>query len=104
VARGIRHGNLSFPARRQEIAEGLGQLFFLDQFSVVKNADGIKPPRRQNAVCFDKLPRDFAAEGGMNLSKTPSDFKNNAGQRVADVAVASKIYSLARRNGIGMEF
>ena len=31
-------------------------------------------------------------------------FKNNAGQGVADVAVASKIYSLARRNGIGMEF
>jgi alanine dehydrogenase len=31
-------------------------------------------------------------------------FKNNAGQGVADVAVASKIYALARRNGIGMEF
>jgi alanine dehydrogenase len=31
-------------------------------------------------------------------------YKNNAGQGVADVAVASRIYSLARRNGIGMEF
>ena len=31
-------------------------------------------------------------------------FKNNAGQGVADVAVASMIYALARRNGIGMEF
>jgi ornithine cyclodeaminase/alanine dehydrogenase-like protein (mu-crystallin family) len=31
-------------------------------------------------------------------------FKNNAGQGVADVALASKVYSLARRNGIGMEF
>jgi alanine dehydrogenase len=31
-------------------------------------------------------------------------FKNKAGQGVADVAVASKIYSLARSNGIGMEF
>jgi ornithine cyclodeaminase/alanine dehydrogenase-like protein (mu-crystallin family) len=31
-------------------------------------------------------------------------FKNNAGQGIADVAVASKIYSLARQNGIGMEF
>ena len=31
-------------------------------------------------------------------------FKNNAGQGVADVAVASMIYTLARRNGIGMEF
>jgi alanine dehydrogenase len=31
-------------------------------------------------------------------------YKNNAGQGVADVAVASRIYSLARRTGIGMEF
>ncbi len=31
-------------------------------------------------------------------------FKNNAGQGIADVAIASKIYSLARHNGIGMEF
>ena len=31
-------------------------------------------------------------------------FKNNAGQGIADIAVASKVYSLARRNGIGMEF
>jgi ornithine cyclodeaminase/alanine dehydrogenase-like protein (mu-crystallin family) len=31
-------------------------------------------------------------------------FKNNAGQGVADVAVASKVYSLACRAGIGMEF
>ena len=31
-------------------------------------------------------------------------FKNNAGQGVADVAIASKIYSLARDQGIGLEF
>ena len=31
-------------------------------------------------------------------------FKNNAGQGVADIAVASLVYSLARRNGVGMEF
>jgi len=31
-------------------------------------------------------------------------FKNNAGQGVADVALASKVYSLARANGIGIEF
>ena len=31
-------------------------------------------------------------------------FKNSAGQGVADVAVATMIYALARRNGIGMEF
>lgn len=31
-------------------------------------------------------------------------FKNNAGQGVADVAVAGLVYALARKNGIGMEF
>lgn len=31
-------------------------------------------------------------------------FKNNAGQGVADVAVASLVYALARKNGIGTEF
>jgi ornithine cyclodeaminase/alanine dehydrogenase-like protein (mu-crystallin family) len=31
-------------------------------------------------------------------------FKNNAGQGVADVAIASKVYALARKNGIGTEF
>jgi ornithine cyclodeaminase/alanine dehydrogenase-like protein (mu-crystallin family) len=31
-------------------------------------------------------------------------FKNNAGQGVADVALASKVYRVARRNGIGTEF
>jgi alanine dehydrogenase len=41
---------------------------------------------------------------GRTGAKQITLFKNNAGQGVADVAVASKIYSLARRNGIGMEF
>jgi ornithine cyclodeaminase len=31
-------------------------------------------------------------------------FKNNAGQGVADIAIASKVYSLARAKGIGIEF
>ena len=31
-------------------------------------------------------------------------FKNNAGQGIADVAVASLVYSLARKNGLGIEF
>jgi hypothetical protein len=31
-------------------------------------------------------------------------FKNKGGQGVADVAIASKIYSLARDQGIGLEF
>jgi ornithine cyclodeaminase/alanine dehydrogenase-like protein (mu-crystallin family) len=41
---------------------------------------------------------------GRTSSEQITLFKNNAGQGVADVAVASKIYSLARQNGIGMEF
>lgn len=31
-------------------------------------------------------------------------FKNNAGQGVADIAIASRIFALASANGIGMEF
>ena len=49
-----------FPARQQEIAEGLGQLFFFDQLGIVKNADRIKPPRRQDAVGFEKLSGKFS--------------------------------------------
>ena len=31
-------------------------------------------------------------------------FKNNAGQGVADIAIASRIFTLAREAGIGVEF
>jgi ornithine cyclodeaminase len=41
---------------------------------------------------------------GRTGAKQITLFKNNAGQGVADVAIASKLYSLARGNGIGIEF
>jgi len=31
-------------------------------------------------------------------------FKNNAGQGIADVAIASKVFTLARSQGLGIEF
>jgi ornithine cyclodeaminase/alanine dehydrogenase-like protein (mu-crystallin family) len=41
---------------------------------------------------------------GRSGTKQITLFKNNAGQGVADVAIASKIYSLARDKGLGIEF
>lgn len=41
---------------------------------------------------------------GRTSARQNTLFKNNAGQGVADVAVASLVYSMARKNGIGMEF
>ncbi|HVO94039.1 MAG TPA: ornithine cyclodeaminase family protein [Terriglobales bacterium] len=41
---------------------------------------------------------------GRTGSRQITLFKNNAGQGVADVAIASRIYSLARQNGIGIDF
>ena len=41
---------------------------------------------------------------GRTGAKQITLFKNNAGQGVADVAIASKLYSLARGNGVGIEF
>src|SRR5258706_313644 len=41
---------------------------------------------------------------GRSSEKQITLFKNNAGQGVADVAIASKIFALARARGIGIEF
>lgn len=49
----------------------------------------------------DLLNGKFA---GRNSAAQITLFKNNAGQGVADIAIASKIYSLARAKGIGIEF
>jgi ornithine cyclodeaminase/alanine dehydrogenase-like protein (mu-crystallin family) len=49
----------------------------------------------------DLLNGKFA---GRNGAAQITLFKNNAGQGVADVAIASKVYSLARAKGIGIEF
>ena len=41
---------------------------------------------------------------GRNAATQITLFKNNAGQGVADVAIACKIYTLARAQGLGVEF
>src|SRR5688500_14450950 len=55
MTRGIRDGDFPSPPRQQKIAKGLGQVFVIDQISIVTNADRIKPPRRQDAIGFEKL-------------------------------------------------
>jgi ornithine cyclodeaminase/alanine dehydrogenase-like protein (mu-crystallin family) len=41
---------------------------------------------------------------GRTGAKQITLFKNNAGQGIADVAIASKVFTLARNKGIGIEF
>jgi len=41
---------------------------------------------------------------GRSSEKQITLFKNNAGQGIADVAIARKVFSLARAQGIGIEF
>jgi alanine dehydrogenase len=49
----------------------------------------------------DLLNGNFPGRGG---AAQITLFKNNAGQGVADVAIASKVYQLARDKGLGIEF
>jgi ornithine cyclodeaminase/alanine dehydrogenase-like protein (mu-crystallin family) len=92
--------------------------------TTIKRADVIVANSREQAIqdeqadLFDPVEAGFLSwekvgELGQLLNRmipgrTSAEqitlYKNNAGQGVADVAVASRIYSLARRNGIGMEF
>jgi ornithine cyclodeaminase/alanine dehydrogenase-like protein (mu-crystallin family) len=92
--------------------------------TMIKRSDVIVVNSREQAIqdeqgdLFDPVKAGFLSwekvgELGELLNKrisgrTRADqitlFKNNAGQGIADVAVASKIYSLALKNGIGMEF
>jgi alanine dehydrogenase len=92
--------------------------------TTIKRADAIVVNSREQAIqdeqadLFDPVAAGFLSwekigELGQLLNRmlpgrTRAEqitlYKNNAGQGVADVAVASRIYSLARRNGIGMEF
>jgi len=44
------------------------------------------------------------AIAGRSSDKQITLFKNNAGQGIADVAIASKVFSLARAQGLGIEF
>jgi alanine dehydrogenase len=92
--------------------------------TAIKRADVIVVNSREQAIqdeqgdLFDPVQAGFLSWGkvgelgellnGVIPGRTSADqitlFKNNAGQGIADVAVAGKIYSLARQNGIGMEF
>ena len=92
--------------------------------TAIKRADVIVVNSREQAIqdeqgdLFDPVQAGFLSWGkvgelgellnGVIPGRTSADqitlFKNNAGQGIADVAVAGKIYSLARKHGIGMEF
>ena len=92
--------------------------------TAIKRADVIVVNSREQAIqdeqgdLFDPVQAGFLSWGkvgelgellnGVIPGRTAAGqitlFKNNAGQGIADVAVAGKIYSLARQNGIGMEF
>jgi ornithine cyclodeaminase/alanine dehydrogenase-like protein (mu-crystallin family) len=56
---------------------------------------------RQSARLGDLLNGNFPGRSG---AAQITLFKNNAGQGVADVAIASKVYRLARDKGLGMDF
>ena len=80
-------------SREQAIADEQGDLF---------------DPVQAGFLSWDKVGELGELLNGKIPGRTRAEqitlFKNNAGQGVADVAVASMIYSLARRNQIGMEF
>ena len=65
-------------------------------------------PVRAGILTWEKVGELGALLNGAIPGRTANDqitlFKNNAGQGVADVAIASRIYALARENGIGTEF
>jgi ornithine cyclodeaminase/alanine dehydrogenase-like protein (mu-crystallin family) len=80
-------------SREQAIADEQGDLF---------------DPVQAGFLSWDKVGELGELLNGKIPGRTRAEqitlFKNNAGQGVADVAVASMIYSLARRNRMGMEF
>jgi ornithine cyclodeaminase len=65
-------------------------------------------PVQAGLLCWENVaelgPLLNGAVPGRTSREQITLFKNNAGQGVADVALASKVYALARRNGIGTEF
>src|SRR5688572_33018190 len=83
MTRGIWDGDFPSPARQQKIAKSLGQFFFFDQLSIVKNADRIKPPRRQDAVGFEKLLGEFSRGRRHELVKDSFRLENQLRSFVA---------------------
>jgi ornithine cyclodeaminase/alanine dehydrogenase-like protein (mu-crystallin family) len=65
-------------------------------------------PVKAGLLSWDKVGELGQLLNGAIAGRTAAEqitlFKNNAGQGVADVAIASKVYSLARLNGLGIEF
>jgi ornithine cyclodeaminase/alanine dehydrogenase-like protein (mu-crystallin family) len=65
-------------------------------------------PVRQGLLTWDRVGELGALLNGTTAGRTSAEqltlFKNNAGQGIADVAIASRIYALAREQGIGSEF
>ena len=65
-------------------------------------------PVKKGILTWDKVGELGALLNGEIPGRTSHQqttvFKNNAGQGVADVAVASLVYAIALKNNIGMEF
>lgn len=65
-------------------------------------------PVERGILTWDRVGNLSELVAGRIAGRTSPDeitlFKNNAGQGVADIAIASKIFTLARAAGIGLEF
>jgi ornithine cyclodeaminase/alanine dehydrogenase-like protein (mu-crystallin family) len=80
-------------SKEQAIADEQGDLF---------------DPVHAGILSWDQVGELGALLNGGIRGRTAADqitlFKNNAGQGVADVAIACRVYALAREHGIGTEF
>jgi ornithine cyclodeaminase/alanine dehydrogenase-like protein (mu-crystallin family) len=65
-------------------------------------------PVAAGLLAWDRIGELGELLNGTTEGRTRNDqitlFKNNAGQGVADVAIACRVYALARERGIGIEF
>ena len=65
-------------------------------------------PVQAGILSWNKVGELGALLNGQAAGRTRTDeitlFKNNAGQGVADVAIATLVFKLAREQGLGIEF